>query len=135
MWQIRVGLEGDRDSVKNLWDAAGLEGGDESQWQTVIGSPRAELLLAEENGAIIGACVAAFDGWRAFVYHVAVAPTHRREGVATALLKAAESEVHGRGAQRVFAIVNEAMTDGLALCTENGYQPEGDLVLVKELDR
>ena len=135
MWQIRVGLAVDRDSVKNLWEAAGLDSGSENEWQTLVGSPRAELLVAEEAGAVVGACVAAFDGWRAFVYHLVVAQTHRRRGVAAALLKAAESDVHGRGAQRVFAIVNEAMTDGLALCVENGYEPEGDLVLVKELDR
>ena len=89
--------------------------------------------MAEEQGAVIGAGVAAFDGWRAFVYHVAVAPTHRHQGVGTALIKAAEREVRRRGARRIFALVNETMTDGLALCAGNGYEPEGDLVLVKEL--
>ena len=132
--QIRPGQDQDRDAVRALWDQAGLTRVSEEEWRALVRADCAALLVAtEDNGSLIGAAVFAFDGWRAFVYHVAVAPAYRRAGVGTSLIQQAEERVRGKGARRIFALVHESMTDGLALCAATGYEPEGDLVLVKGL--
>jgi GNAT superfamily N-acetyltransferase len=132
MSEIRMATAADEEAVREIWKSAGLESASEFEWQALLGNPRTSLILAEDAGRVIGAAIAAFDGWRAFVSHVAVIPVHRQMGVATDLLKAAEGNVRERGARRIYAIVDQTMTDGLALCTNNGYEPEGDVVLVKE---
>lgn len=56
----------------------------------VDGSPAA-LLVAERDGEIAGALIAAWDGWRGNMYRLAVRAGQRREGTALALVRAGES--------------------------------------------
>lgn len=70
----------------------------------VMDSPAA-LLVAERNDAIVGALIAAWDGWRGNIYRLAVKGSHRRAGVATALTRAGEDYLRGCGAKRVTALV------------------------------
>jgi ribosomal protein S18 acetylase RimI-like enzyme len=63
------------------------------------------LILAEADGEIVGSVVAGWDGWRGSVYRLAVAEGHRRTGLGTALLRAAESRLAALGARRMHAIV------------------------------
>ncbi len=52
-----------------------------------------ELLLVAvlDAAAVVGAVIAGYDGVRGWIYHLAVAPEHRRGGIATQLVRAAES--------------------------------------------
>jgi ribosomal protein S18 acetylase RimI-like enzyme len=133
MVQIRAASAEDHDAVMKLWEDGGLATVSDEQWRAITTGGCARLLVAEDAGTPVGAAIAAYDGWRAFVYHIAVAGKYRRQGVATALLSEAEAEVKGRGAERIFVLVHESKTDGLALCTAAGYELEGDLALVKGL--
>ena len=45
--------------------------------------------VAEENGEIIGVVLGGQDGRRGYIYHMSVAETHRRQGVAGQLLTGA----------------------------------------------
>jgi ribosomal protein S18 acetylase RimI-like enzyme len=99
----------------------------------VLTGNSATPLVAEDGGRIIGAAVASFDGWRAYIYHVAVAPEARRQGIARELMDASEERLRQRGARRVYALVNGDNTAGLALAAVSGYMPEGDVVMEKEL--
>jgi len=49
------------------------------------------LLVAEVDGTLAGALIAAWDGWRGGMYRLAVEPAHRRRGIATALVRAGEA--------------------------------------------
>ncbi len=133
MAEIRAARAEDHDAVMKLWEEGGIGITSKEQWRSITAGGCARLLVAEEAGVILGAAIAAYDGWRAFVYHIAVAKEHRRGGVATALLLESESNVKRRGAERIFVLVHESKTDGLALCAAAGYEPEGDLALVKGL--
>jgi ribosomal protein S18 acetylase RimI-like enzyme len=133
MPQFRAARSEDRVAVNNLWQAGDMAVASDEQWRAITADGSARLLVAEENGVIIGAAIAAYDGWRAFAYHVAVASEHRRHGVATALLSEVENEVRRRGAQRIFILVHESRTEGLALAAAHGYEMEGDRAFVKEL--
>jgi ribosomal protein S18 acetylase RimI-like enzyme len=72
----------------------------------------AALLVAERNGEIVGALIAAWDGWRGNMYRLAVRVGHRRQGIGLALTRAGETYLRQRGARRVTALV--AFDDGEA---------------------
>ncbi len=131
---IRAARPDDHDGAIQLWRDAAMGTMTEEEWQTVIASPTSVLLVAEDAGRVVGAGIAAFDGWRAYIYHVAVAPAYRGQGLAKTLMGEAEGLLAQAGAHRVFAMVHEDNPSGLALATVMGYELEGDVVGVKELD-
>lgn len=133
MWVMRSAQQEDRDAVVKLWETAGLGGTTEDEWRALTTGPYDSVLVAEDDGNIVGTAVTAFDGWRAFLYHVATDPATRRRGLAKALMGEAEQQMRVRGARRIFSLVNENNTAGLALCAAAGYEPEGDLAFVKEI--
>ena len=73
--------------------------------ERLIDDSPAALLRAEREGIIVGALIAAWDGWRGNMYRLAVRKSHRREGVALALTRAGEGYLRGCGAKRVTALV------------------------------
>lgn len=71
---------------------------------TAADSPAA-LLVAERNGKIIGALIAAWDGWRGNMYRLTVRNGNRREGIGLALVRAGEEYLRECGVGRVTALV------------------------------
>jgi ribosomal protein S18 acetylase RimI-like enzyme len=67
--------------------------------------PGALLVAEDDDGEIVGALIAGWDGWRGNVYRLAVLPSHRREGVARALVEAGHDRLEALGARRVTALV------------------------------
>lgn len=63
------------------------------------------LLLAEQDGRILGSVIAGWDGWRGSIYRLAVSPGQRRSGLGQMLLGAAEDRLRELGARRLHAIV------------------------------
>jgi ribosomal protein S18 acetylase RimI-like enzyme len=63
------------------------------------------LLVAEAKGRIVGALIAASDGWRGNMYRLAVHPEQRRQGIGLALVRAGEQHLRRRGTSRVTALV------------------------------
>lgn len=63
------------------------------------------LIVAEEDGHLVGTVIAGWDGWRGSIYRLAVSPLQRRRGLGGSLLRAAEQHLHDLGASRLHAIV------------------------------
>ncbi|MBP0459160.1 GNAT family N-acetyltransferase [Streptomyces bomunensis] len=80
--------------------------------------------LAEREGSLAGTVIAGFDGWRCCAYRLAVHPGHRRQGVATALLEAAERRFAALGGRRVDAMVLEDNARAHAAWGAAGYRRE-----------
>ena len=78
---------------------------DENGVALLVSNPACDVLVAEEDGAVVGTVVAAFDGWRGNMYRLAVDETRRRQGIARELIAAAEQSLLARGARRISAIV------------------------------
>lgn len=73
--------------------------------ERLIGHDPESLLVAEMDGEVVGALIAAWDGWRANMYRLAVRQGQRRRGIARALVRAGEDSLRRRGAMRVTALV------------------------------
>lgn len=130
--EIRPATSADHETIAALWEESRLPPVDIEEWDSLIASPNAMILLGEHEGALSGAVVASFDGWRAYIYHIAVVPGRRRTGVAVALMQEAEARLRALGARGILTLVNEANAPGLALTRSLGYEVQaGELVLAK----
>ena len=106
---IRPATREDIDQVLTLWSDAETEPSrtdDESGLSGLLVRDAGSLLVAtDDNGRVVGSVIAAWDGWRGSIYRLAVHPRHRRRGLASQLLGAAEDRLAALGARRVQAIV------------------------------
>ncbi|MBT2235379.1 GNAT family N-acetyltransferase [Nonomuraea sp. NEAU-A123] len=82
------------------------------------------LLIAELDGQLAGTLIAGWDGWRAHLYRLAVHPSHRRKGIATTLLAAAESRFTAFGAFRADAMVLDSNVSAQGAWSAAGYTPQ-----------
>lgn len=84
------------------------------------------MLVAEDDGELIGSISAGWDGWRGHLYRLAVRPDHRRRGVGRALLDAAEERLAALGAQRFDAMVLDGNQLGHRLWEAAGYRGQDE---------
>ena len=73
--------------------------------ESLVADSPAALLVAERDGEIVGALIAAWDGWRGNMYRLAVRDECRREGIGLALTRAGEEYLRRCGVRRVTALV------------------------------
>ncbi|MEE1798881.1 GNAT family N-acetyltransferase [Streptomyces sp. JV176] len=124
---IRRAALPDIDTVLGFWREA-AEGtsisDDHDGMSRLISRDPEALILAEHDGHLIGTVIAGFDGWRCSAYRLAVHPDHRRQGVATALMEAAEQRFDALGGRRVDAMVLETNEPAHRTWATAGYHRE-----------
>jgi ribosomal protein S18 acetylase RimI-like enzyme len=100
----------DVESILELWRQAeatpSVTDNAEDLRRAVAGGP-AHVLVAEVEGQIVGSIIGTFDGWRGNIYRMAVHPTHRRRGIARALVAEVEKRLAQQGAKRITALVEK----------------------------
>lgn len=93
----------------DLWDAARSNHASTTDRvddvTRLVADSSSALLVAERDGEIVGALIAAWDGWRGNMYRLAVHDGNRRQGIGLALTRAGESHLRQQGARRVTALV------------------------------
>jgi ribosomal protein S18 acetylase RimI-like enzyme len=132
---IRTGRLSDVEAVLSLWAAAGAEPSHtddaKSVAKLIVCDPLA-LMVAEDNDQLVGSVIAGWDGWRGSIYRLAVAPSHRRLGLGTRLLHAAEARLSTTGAVRLQAIVADTEPTAVGYWRASGWeQQENRLRFVK----
>lgn len=122
--KVRHGGLGDVPAVLDFWLLA-AEGTDRrdspDKVVALIERDPEALLIAELDGELVGTLIAGWDGWRAHLYRLAVHPSHRRKGIATTLLAAAESRFAAFGAFRADAMVLDDNVSAHGVWTAAGY--------------
>jgi ribosomal protein S18 acetylase RimI-like enzyme len=92
--------------------------------RTLLDTDPGSLLVAEDGGAIQGALIAAFDGWRGNMYRLAVRPDRRREGIAARLVQHGEARLKQQGAPKVTALVGRGDQEAEGLWRAAGYRDD-----------
>ena len=114
----------DVEAVLALWQSAGAEPtttDDVDGLVSLLSFDPGALLVAEDDGVIVGTVVAGWDGWRGSVYRLVVAPSVRRQGVGRKLVDEAVRRLSARGARRLAAIVVEDDEAAVAFWSASGW--------------
>lgn len=122
---IQPASEPDVPSVLKLWRLAGSLPSvtdNESALRLLLGRDANALLVARVGEQIVGALIVAWDGWRGGFYRLAVHPSWRRKGIATALIRAGEKRLRELGAIRLTAIVAREQPAAMELWGAAGYE-------------
>ncbi len=96
------------DALLDLWhhaDASPSPTDSPDQIGQVLRDAAATVLVAVDDGLLVGSIIGGWDGWRGNIYRLAVLPSYRRRGIARELVAAAEQSLVERGARRISALV------------------------------
>jgi ribosomal protein S18 acetylase RimI-like enzyme len=89
------------------------------------------VLVAEtDDGTLVGAALGGFDGRRGWISRLAVAPEHRRTGVASALVADLEARLLARGCRQVNLMLMDGNAAGRRFWTDRGYAITDEVALV-----
>jgi ribosomal protein S18 acetylase RimI-like enzyme len=92
------------------------------------------FLVAEDAGQAVGAVLGGFDGRRALVYHLAVHPAVRGQGIGSALMLELESRLRALGCVKGYLLVVPENPDVMAWYARRGWQVMAVHLLGKDLD-
>jgi ribosomal protein S18 acetylase RimI-like enzyme len=124
-WAIRRGDRADLAAVVGFWrvaESVPTATDTEGALEALLAQDADALLVAEAGEAIIGSLIAAWDGWRGSFYRLAVDPSWRCQGVATALIRAGEERLARLGAIRLTAIVASDRGPAMGFWAAAGYE-------------
>jgi len=92
------------------------------------------FLVAVIDGQVVGTVMAGFDGVRGWIHHLAVRGSHRRQGIASSLMRAAEKGLEIAGCPKVNLQVRATNSEVIAFYRSLGYELEERASLGKRLD-
>ena len=91
------------------------------------------LLVAVKEGKVIGSVMGGYDEHRGWIYSLAVHPSLRRQGIASALMHEIEEKLIKRGCLKVNLQVLASNAAVVALYKELGYNVEERISMGKKL--
>jgi ribosomal protein S18 acetylase RimI-like enzyme len=134
---LRPYRDTDESAVVALWQACGLT----RPWNPpsadialLRGSGHGEILVATQAGDVTGSVMVGHDGHRGWIYYLAVAPTHRRDGLGGQLMRAAEAWLQRRGIRKVELMIRQSNTAVTEFYARLGYREEPVTVMSRWLD-
>ena len=135
---VRPFQPGDRPQLERLWARVFA---DDPPWNSPavmiddkLGvQPELLLVAIVEKDTVAGAVMAGYDGVRGWIYHLAVAPEHRRGGIATRLVRAAESGLRKLGCPKVNLQIRSGNADVVAFYRSLGYEVEQRVSMGRKL--
>ncbi|WP_250031404.1 GNAT family N-acetyltransferase [Paractinoplanes maris] len=127
---LRVAAPTDLGAVLEFWRESAENGSRPADTaaavEALIARDPEALILAVDDGEIVGTVIAGWDGWRCHLYRLAVAPHRRRTGIGGRLLTAAEHRFRDLGGTRVDAMVLDANERAHGVWSAHGYRQQDD---------
>ena len=144
MINIRVMTVEDYEGVYNLWintPGMGLNSTDDSKEgiEKYIKRNPTSSFVAECEGKIVGVIIAGHDGRRGYIYHTAVLPAYRNQGIAKQLVDNAMCALEAEGINKAALVVFKKNDQGNGFWEKIGFIERDDLVYrnknIHELNR
>lgn len=125
----------DGGALRELWAEAGFRslGDDDRSLARLARRNPGLVLVASAGGRVVGSALGAWDGRRGWLYHVAVSPSHRRQGIATRLVGQIEEGLASLGCAKVNVVLRDESDGGAELWEHLGYTTGAARLLGKEL--
>ena len=107
------------------------KGGDIRQRvKLLVGSDTADCFVAEEGGKVVGAVLSSFNGFHAFVSHIAVDEDLERRGIGAALLEAVIARAVKRKAE---GLVVDSRLTSTTFFFRHGFRLPGAVLMIRDL--
>jgi ribosomal protein S18 acetylase RimI-like enzyme len=120
----------DLDEARALWEATGMwlrpSDAPEQMAMLLTREPDLQLAARDGSGRLVGTALGGWDGRRAYVYHLAVAPNAQRRGVGGRLMDELEERFRARGALKAKLQVLAGNEVSRAFFAARGYLVESD---------
>jgi len=133
---LRPFAEPDTDAVIALWVEAGLVRPWNDPHRDIARklTEQPELFLVGiVDDELMATAMVGFDGHRGWVYYLAVAPEHRAQGHARALMAEAERLLEERGCPKIMLMVRADNAAVIGMYEGLGYATESTVVMGKRL--
>ena len=130
---IRIMTIDDYEGVYSLWMRCvgmglnNLDGSKEGIEKFLRRNPKT-CFVAEEDTEIVGVILAGNDGRRGYIYHTAVNPSYRNQGIGTALVETVMEALRSLGINKVALVVFSKNTDGNIFWEKQGFTARDDLI-------
>lgn len=129
---IRTMTLGDYNEVYALWlscKGMGLNNLDDSEQgiSRFLARNPTTCFIAESDNKIVGVILAGNDGRRGYIYHTAVDPDYRNNGIARELVNAALKALDTLGINKAALVVFSANECGNAFWERMGFTSRNDL--------
>lgn len=130
-------LDRDYEAVRELWEmcAPGIQISVTDDYEGLRHKLERDpelFLVAVEGQTIIGSVIGGYDGRRGLVYHLAVAPIHRRRGVGRRLMETLEDRLKALGCYKYYLLVTRENEAALGFYESLGCEPM-DLHLLRKV--
>lgn len=114
--------------VHGLWQGGDLwirpSDGREATQLKLGRDPALFLIARDADDEVVGTVMGGWDGRRAYVYHLVVAPERRRQGIASALMDRLEERFRALGALKAKLQILVENDTSRAFFAGRGYLPE-----------
>jgi ribosomal protein S18 acetylase RimI-like enzyme len=131
--QLRPFVFSDYAAARSLWEATpgvGLSKDDgPASIESFLSRNPSLSFVAQDGTSIVATALCGHDGRRGFIYHLAVAETHRRTGLGTQLLRRSLAALHSQGINKCHLMVFGNNETGLKFWRGVAAQERVDLVL------
>jgi len=116
----------DYDALVRLWQEAGLpyrpDGRDRRERiARELAGPCSIFLAAEEDGRLVGAILGTHDGRKGWINRLVVAPSHRRRGIAKALVDEVEKRLAELGIEVIAGLIEDWNRNSIEFFSAIGY--------------
>lgn len=136
-YEIRQMQIDDYDAVHALWQASEGVGLSDADSRAGIANYLQRnpgmSFVALAQGTIIGAVLCGHDGRRGYLHHLAVASSHRRQGIGKELVECCLAALQAIGIAKCNLFLFGRNQDGAAFWECTGWSRRDDLVLLQKV--
>jgi len=134
---IRAFEARDEAAVRRLWQQAFPDDPPRNEPAAVIrrklAVQRELFLVGESDGVVLATLLAGYDGFRCWVYHVAVDAAHRRKGYGRQMMRAAERLLECMGCPKLNIQVRAHNQEVVGFYRQLGYAVDDHISMGKLL--
>jgi putative acetyltransferase len=136
---IRAMTVDDYPAVTELWRQTEGIGLNESDSEDAVGlflrrNPGMSAIAVSSSNELLGAVLCGHDGRRGYLHHLAVAPSHRKQGIASHLIAWCFGHLATEMIPKCNVFLLNSNESGASFWQHNGWSPRHDLrVFQKEV--